>query len=436
MKKVLIITYYWPPSGGGGVQRWLKMVKHLPTYGWEPVVLAPENPDYPLIDESLTADIPENLEVVKVPIIEPRRFYQFLQKKKTGKDSGPSADELFFVDKAKLSFKSKMLLWARANLLIPDARRFWVKPASRFVKKYIKENQVDAIITSGPPHSLHLIGLKVHRDTGLPWVADFRDPWTQIEFFERMPLSDTSRRKHERYEKAVMTEANAVLAVADHWVKVFSGIGAKNVHLVTNGFDPADFPDESAPLDTTFNLGHFGTFAGDRNPQPLWQALKQLADASSEFKKDLRIHLAGKVDPQIFTSIKEEGLEEHLEFFGYVSHQRAVELMMNSGVLLLLINDSQANAPGRMTGKIFEYLASRRPILCVGPEDCDPAVVLKQTEAGLTVAPDDVEKLKETIAAWYADFQENKLHVSASGYMKYSRKTLSEKVAGVLDGVV
>ena len=189
MKRVLIITYYWPPSGGSGVQRWLKMSKYLPEYGWQPVIYTTENAEYPIVDPSLEKDVSPEAEVIRRPITEPYTFYKkFLGIKQEETVKVGFTQE----EKKKKSWKSGLSMWIRGNLFIPDARRWWVKPSVKYLKKYLQEHPVDAIISTGPPHSMHLIAMKLKEATGLPWIADFRDPWTEIDYYQDLHLTRRS----------------------------------------------------------------------------------------------------------------------------------------------------------------------------------------------------------------------------------------------------
>ncbi|HMK06024.1 MAG TPA: hypothetical protein VK476_00755, partial [Flavobacterium sp.] len=183
MKKVLIITYYFPPAGGPGVQRWLKFIKYLPDFDIQPIVYVPENPTYPIIDAQLMSEISDKAIVLKTKIFEPYGLASIFSKNKTKKISSgiiPSMRRQTSID--------KFLLWVRGNLFIPDARVFWVKPSVAYLKKYISENNIDIIITSGPPHSLHLIGMKLKNVMNVKWIADFRDPWTTIGYHKSLKL--------------------------------------------------------------------------------------------------------------------------------------------------------------------------------------------------------------------------------------------------------
>lgn len=436
MKKVLIIAYYWPPGGGGGVQRWLKFVKYLRTYGWEPIVYAPENADYPLMDESLANEIPEGVEVLKQPIWEVRKVYQQWMGGKSSPKQNKKVDEIFYMDPQDRSWKQNLSLWIRGNMFIPDARVSWVSPSVKFLSQYLRKHPVDVVVSTGPPHSMHLIGMRLKRKLGITWVADFRDPWTDIEFFDKMMLTKGSDGKHRRLEREVHQEADAVIKVAPYWIKRDAKHQPKKTVVITNGYDEDDFLHDPPPLSDKFLISHAGTLANDRNPHSLWQALEELCEELPGFKTDLQIQVLGKTDSSVLAAAKARNLDRFIENTGYVSHAEAIRIMQSSQVLLLLINEVAFNAPGRMTGKIFEYLAARRPILLIGPVDGDPAQVLRETQSGVAVGFGEKEELKRTLSKYYQAYQTNSLVLNSEGYQQYSRKNTTKQLAELLVEVV
>lgn len=437
MKKVLVIVYYWPPSGGGGVQRWVKFTQYLPEFGWQPTVFAPEGADYPLVDHSLEQEVRDDIEVIRYPIFEPRKVYQRWMRGSQGQEKKASTDEIFYIPPDRLSLKQRLSLWVRGNLFIPDARFFWIRPSVNFLKHYLKQNPVDLIITTGPPHSVHLIGRALKKALGVAWIADFRDPWTDIEFYDKMLLTPYADRKHRRLEKAVLQEAEVVSMVTYHWVDKFKRMGAQRTEMLTNGYDAKDFQAQGdVPLSEHFMLSHVGTLANDRNPHGLWQVLRELCDEVAGFREHLRIHLVGKVDPAIWRSLEGYGLQDNGMDGGYVNHQAAVRIMKQSQVLLLLINQSAQNAPGRMTGKIFEYLAAQRPILCIGLEESDPARVLAETQGGVVCDFEDLAKLKAQLMAFYEQYRKGELKVHTNRYQRFDRVQITKRLAQIMDEVV
>lgn len=430
-RKVLIITYYWPPSGGAGVQRWLKFSKYLREFGWEPVIYTPENPEAPAIDNSLEKDIPLGISIIKRPIIEPYSAY----KRFVGMKSGEKVNAGFLQEKEKPGMAEGFAVWLRGNFFIPDARRFWIRPSVKFLKNYLEDNPVDAIVSTGPPHSMHLIALQIHKKLHIPWLADFRDPWTGIDFYHQLKLSSLADRLHHKLEKKVLSSATAVTVVSQDMVNEFNGIVKRDYKLVTNGYDEQDIsPLPLNQLDTKFSISHIGSINGSRNPLGLWKVLAEMIKLNPEFNDKLQIKLVGKVDIGVLKSIEENGLTSHLSRIEYMPHQEVMHEIQKSQVLLLLINNTP-NAKGILTGKIFEYLGSGRPILSIGPEDGEAAVMLKDSEAGQTANYENEKGMQQILSDYFIQFNENRLISNPGNRLKYSRKVLTKLIADILDNL-
>lgn len=432
-KKVLIITYYWVPGGGSGVQRFLKFTKYLREFGWEPVIYTVENGEYPVIDTSLQKDVPENLTVIKQPIWEPYSFY----KRFIGQKQSERMNPAFFSEKKKPKLTEKFSIWLRGNFFIPDARMFWIKPSVRFLKNYLKENPVDVVISTGPPHSAHRIAYHLHQEIKIRWLADFRDPWTQIDFYHELMLTNRADRKHRRMEKEVLQQADAVTVIGETMKDEFQKIVNRPVEVITNGFDEDDLKQpggEKIELDDKFSIVHIGTMVKARNPVVLWKALSELVKENTAFASDLEIKLIGKVDVNARENIAAEGLTKFLTIIDYLPHNEVIRKQSEARLLLLMVNDTPTSK-GIVTGKMFEYLASRRPILCIGPEDGDAAKILMQCKAGVVNNYTDVQSLKKHLLNFYTQYKNGTLNVESTGYEKYSRKNLTGKLAAVLNNL-
>lgn len=425
MKKVLIIAYYWPPAGGPGVQRWLKFVKYLPDFGIQPIVYVPENPTYPIIDSELVAEVSDKAIILKQKIVEPYGFASFFSKKNTKKISSG-----IIPNQKKQSFIQKMLLWIRGNIFIPDARVLWVKPSVKFLEKYIQENSIDTIITTGPPHSMHLIGLNLKQKLSLNWIADFRDPWTTIGYHKALRLSASASKKHKYFESQVLNTADIVLVTSETTKVEFQALTAKPIEVITNGFDVEKVEKQS--LDEKFTLAHIGSFLSERNPIILWECLKQLINENPSFKADFQLKLIGAVSQEVLDTISEFRLEKYVNNLGYVSHKEAVGHQRKSQALLLIEIDSE-ETKSIIPGKLFEYMVSERPIIAIGPQGSDFSEIIKNTNTGIFHQYDEIEKLKATILSYYKDYQDGKLKANAIGLQQYSRKKLTERLASILN---
>ena len=418
-KKLLIITYYWPPAGGPGVQRWLKFVKYLPEFGIQPIVYIPENPTYPIIDENLVSEVSDKAIILRNKIFEPYQLAGYFSKNKSKKISSgiiPNAK--------KQSFLEKILLWTRGNLFIPDARVYWVKPSVNYLKKYIQENDIDTIVTSGPPHSLHLIGLELKKELDIKWFADFRDPWTTIGYHKQLKLSSFAAKKHKDLEKKVLNSADEIIVTSKTTKTEFEAVTTKSITVITNGYDEEKV--EKQVLESKFSLAHIGSFLSERNPEILWQSLSELVAENITFASDLEIKLLGAVSQEVLTTISKYQLNKYLNNLGYVSHKEAVEHQRKSQVLLLIEIDSE-ETKSIIPGKLFEYMVSERPIIAIGPKDSDFAEIIKNTNTGVFFTYNDKDQLKSLILDYYNLFLEQNLKVFPIGLQQYSRINLTKQ---------
>ncbi|WKK65199.1 glycosyltransferase family 4 protein [Lutimonas zeaxanthinifaciens] len=422
--KALLITYYWPPAGGSGVQRWLKFVKYLPEFGIDPVVYTVQNANYALTDESLNEEVPSEIEVLKEPIWEPNDFLS----KFSNKEKQVSAGFL----SSKPSFIGRQLQYIRANYFIPDARKYWVRPSVKRLLRYMEEQSIDVVVTSGPPHSLHLIGKELKEKTGVKWIADFRDPWTNIDYFHTLPMTKKSKKKHYELENEVLKKADAVVVVGASMKKEFDDRN-KNVHVITNGYD-GEIVNDNNMLDKRFSISHIGMMNADRNPLILWRVLKELIQESSEFEKDLQVKLIGKCDKSIFESIQKEGLTDFVNFISYLPHKEVMQYQSTSQILLLSVN-RVPSAKSIITGKVFEYLQSNRPIIGIGPLDGDLASIMKDSGNGIMIDFEDSKGLKESILACYNKYKSDQLKVRSKNIDRYHRRNLSEKLASLIKSI-
>lgn len=439
MKRVLIITYYWPPSGGSGVQRWVKFAKYLPKEGWQPVVYTPENPELTTVDKTLAAEVPPEAEIIKRHITEPYGLYRKLMGKDSSTDlkvltsAGSDEGEVNPINGGKKSWKQKLSLFIRGNFFIPDPRVLWVKPSMKFLTKYLKKHPVDVIVSTGPPQSMHLIGLEVSRETGIPWVADFRDPWTKMFYFKHLGLTKSSERKHLELEKKVLDGATKIIAVSPMVQKDFQAMTGTPVELVTNGYDEDDFK-RHFELDDYFNITHTGLFASDGNPDTLWKVLADKCSADDEFRNTLRIRLVGKTDREIVRSIEKAGLSNNLKDLGYQSHEVAVKEQRNASILILPLR-KEPEYEAVLPGKLFEYLASRRPILGIGQTDGAMARVVRDTGAGIVYDWNEEKKIRTWLDFCWEEFKNDELKDNTSDISRYSRRRLTTKLAELLDGI-
>lgn len=431
MKRVLIISYYWPPSGGAGVQRWLKFVKYLRKFGWEPVLYTPLNPEYPETDHSLEKDVPRGIEVIRQPIWEPYATYKKLQ----GQKKDEKINAAFLSERKKNRFLENISIWIRGNFFIPDARKFWIRPSVSFLTQYLKDHPVEVVISTGPPHSMHLIAMSLARQLRLSWLADFRDPWTDIDFYKDLRLTSWADNKHRKLELEVLKSADIVTVISHTMASDMQKICPRQYEVITNGYDEEDTLDDNPVPDNKFSIAHIGTLVSTRNPVILWEALKILIKEIPGFQEDLEIKLVGKVDISVTGTINTMGLAQYIRKIDYLPHDQVIECQRQSQVLLLIINNTP-NAKMILTGKFFEYLASRRPVLCLGPVDGDAAIIMKETNAGLISGFHDLETMKQNILQYYSSYKAGTLGSANKNIEKYSREKLTGRLSGILDQLV
>ncbi len=433
MKRVLIISYYWPPTGGSGVQRWVKFAKYLPAEGWQPVIYTPENPEQLAVDTSLAAEVPAEAEIVKTRILEPYGLYRKFLK---GSGHSREAVEVNPVNSRNKSFLQKAAMWVRGNLFRPDPRCLWIRPSVRFLKKYLKEHPVDLIVSTGPPQSMHLTGMKLARETGLPWIADFRDPWTGIFYFKHLSMTEATVKWHERMEKKVLDEATRVVAVSPLVQQELQAMTDTPVELITNGFDECDFEDRIMEIPCgkgkDFTITHTGLFAADGNPTVFWEVLAEKCANDPTFRKSLKIKLIGKTDTQIIEAVKSAGLEENLTDMGYRPHSMAVEEQRKASLLILPLR-KEPEYRAVLPGKLFEYMASLRPVLGIGQPDGAMSMILDRTGTGVVLDWNDREAMTAFIDSCWEKHQNGVLTVDGADISQFTRRSLTRRMAQLFE---
>ncbi len=415
--KVLFITYYWPPAGGVSPQRILHFVKNLSEAGVDCHVICPRNASYYQIDENLQSEIPADVSIHQVVI---KDITSFIKKV-------PKLNQEGNIKTKSTGLLSRLAKWIRANVFIPDPKMNWVKAVTRKALELHKKHEFDLIFTNGTPHSVHLSGLAISEQITLPWIADFRDPWTKMDYFQQLPLSKSSLRKHQNLEKKVITKADVVLTVSENWRKDFIALGAKRAEVITNGFDEY-IKKERNPNE--FLISHIGSLHGDRSLDSLVKAVKRLLD--KEDKQQIKLVLVGGISPETKTSILQFLPEDRVIMPGVVNHKEAKQWMAKSSILVLAINDSKASN-GRIPAKLFEYLAAGSPIVCLGNDSGDAAELINKTLSGKCFKQESTEDISAYLNKVYSrnDLEKPKTDLID----EYSRKNKAMELKALMESI-
>lgn len=420
-RKILIISYYWPPSGGVGVQRWMNFALQLKAKGWEPMLLTPENPQFEIKDENLLERVKE-IPTIKLPIWEPFDLFHKL----TGNKDRKNVQQGLVLEKTNRNLKDKLMIWIRGNLLIPDPRRFWVKSASKKAIEIVREEKIETIITTGPPHSIHLIGRKVKRATNVKWMADFRDPWSKWDVLKKLNTSSIILDIHRKMERSVIRESDIATTVSKRLSAAFGGID-----VLHNGITASN-QSEIQPNESHFTIGYFGMLNELRNPRQLWHLLDQMCRESQVFANKLRVRIGGIVSESIKEEIGElRELNGKVEFLGYLPHQSIQEEYCRCNVLLLLQNKSD-NSKWILPVKFFEYLAAERLILGLGERKSDLGDLMKNKDVGEILAYSEIDNIRGYLEDIFENDRFPTLEDTKVLLNQFSHKHLVEKLETLL----
>ncbi|MCX6231382.1 MAG: glycosyltransferase family 4 protein [Bacteroidetes bacterium] len=430
MKKVLIITYYWPPSGGAGVQRWLKMSKFFKDFDIELIVITVDEKraSYPIIDNSLIDQIPKDIRVYRTDSFEPLEIYRKLNRKNEIPQPG-------FVNETNPNFYKKIMRFIRGNFFIPDARIGWNKYAFRQCSNIINTEKIDTIITTGPPNSTHLVGLKLKKKYNLPWIADFRDPWTDIFFYDLLYHTKLAEFIDKKLEKKVIENADSITTVSDTLIEMFKeksgNINPEKFTTIPNGFNHEDFLLPSTPSKDTFILMYIGSLSIDYNLDCMIKAFSNVIKANPVVK--IKIVMIGKIDKKINDIFNKEEISDNLEVINFVLHNEVIKLLKTSTAVFFTIYPA-VRKEGLISAKIFEYLAVKKPIICIGPTKGDVAKLIHECNAGEVLDYEDEDGItkyfQSLIDKWKLNYN---LDLYGEEYNKYSRYNQVEKFAKIIN---
>ncbi len=425
MKKVLIVTYYWPPAGGPGVQRVLKFVKYLPEFGWKPFVLTVKHPDAPVYDESLAGDIPNEARIIKTKSLEPFGLY----KKFTGKKPDEEIPNDVLIKKENVNFREKIARWVRANLFIPDAKIGWIPFAVKKGKEIVEKEKIDIIFSTSPPPTTAIIGMKLGMVTRIPWIADFRDPWLEIVYYQSLKRSRLALAIDSHLEKNTLNKSNALVTISKDMSDLFKSKAAgKEVYVIPNGFDETDFVKAEKSKNKKFTIAYTGSISKDRVPYPLFSALEKFKQEGIE---NILCRFAGRFANEFYSEIEKRGIENYFELLKFVPHNESTKILLHSDALLLVIDNVPENK-GFLTGKMFEYLGCKKPVFAIGPPDGDANKILMKTDSGKMVDYNDDDGAYRLLKEYYGNWLEGKESFKFNSE-NYSRKKLTRKLADVFE---
>ncbi len=429
MKKVLVITYYWPPAGGPGVQRVLKFVKYLPDFGWQPVILTVKDGEFIALDESLQKEVPNGLSVYQSKALEPNLIY----KKFVGMDSRAMIPDAVLTEN-EINLKKRLAHWIRLNLFIPDAKIGWLPYALKKGREIIGKEKPDLLFSSSPPPTVHLIAKKLALSAKLKWVADFRDPWTNIHYYNKLPKSRMAEWLDKRLERKVLQKADRITMVNHDF---FDRVDVSKTRIISNGFDSADKPVIAGETSNSkFTIRYMGSLKSRQYVESFFKIVKELCHAD-EFHNKINIELIGNISAEVRQKIEEHNIQCTLRFIPYLNHDVVLQKIAESDLLLLFIGRSEM-APKIISGKVFEYLMVQKPILAYGPIGGAADELLKRTGAGALFDYDDYEGAKEFIVSLLKNWQENKKfdRFKPEEINKYERRELTRRLASLFGELI
>ena len=421
MKKVLIVTYYWPPAGGPGVQRWLKFANNLTDFDIEPHVLVPKEPNYAIIDNSLEDEISSKIKVISCPIFEISDFLPFKNYFNLFRSGNINqiSDQSFF---------EKILFFLRGNLFIPDLKIFWKKKAIKYLRKYLHKNQIDTIITTGPPHSIHLIGLEIKKEFDINWIADFRDPWLMLSSNMKFHFLSQTKSKHLKLRNMVLQNANKVIVTSEK-LKNYYNKFTSNLVKITNGYDRTDLKHD---LDKNFTITHVGSLYPDRNPEILWEVLESMCINIKGFEDDFKLQLIGNIDKKIKKHLNISKFTKCVSYKGYLPEKDTHSYIFSSQLLLMV--ESIDNVMSYVIpGKFFKYLYSKRPIIVIGPSDSEIEQIMNEFKCGKYFTQDKKELLYTYLEDCYRKFKKNDLKNGEYSVEEYDRLHLTKKLVKLIE---
>lgn len=432
MIKVLILSYYFPPAGGSGVQRWMFFSRYLPENGIEPIVITVDvdKASYRFIDYSLEKNV-SGIKIIRTKTREILSLYSFLR----GGDKRSNIPQ-GFAGEPNPSFLQKISRFIRGNIFLPDARRGWNRFAYQQSVKTIKSENIGIVITTGPPHSTHLVGRKLKKKYGIKWIADFRDPWTEVYYNRALYKSRLANKIDSAMERRVLNEANTVVTIGPGMQKMLQGKlpepQRSKVHYVYNGFDGELFDRlVKIPADY-FCISHLGILSENQPIDAFLEGLRLCLDRNIGMKRNFRLQFVGDISPSIIKKAEEKIGRENLELVGYVQHAEAVQYMKNADLLLnsFAISDDSSLL---VSGKLMEYIATGNPIIGLGHPEGDAALLMKRNPHMSVFDRENILGITLFIEMIYLHWLNKDVQYSTDeSYKKYSRQNMTRELSQII----
>jgi len=433
LKKVLVVTYYWPPAGGPGVQRVLKFVKYLPEFGWQPIVLTVRDGEYPAIDETLNEEIPDECLEYSTVSLEPGHLY----KKFVGMSQGSNIPNAILADE-EVSVRQRISNIIRLNLFIPDAKIGWKPFAIKKGKELLQKQRPDIILSSSPPPTTHLIARRLAKHGGIPWIADFRDPWTEIHYYENQPRLKIAQKIDHHLEKEVLETATRITCISQQDIEKDFGtkVSPDKCRNIPNGYDEDDFQSihfQAQPGDK-FIMMHLGSVGSERNPVNLFQAISILAKEENVTPETFTVEFVGPVEESVVSSMEQFGIEQFVKLVPYLPHHEALKKMQSASALLLLVTQSEQNER-ILPGKTFEYMRAGKPLFALGPEKGEVAYILQQYESGAICDYSKLQNITNHLRHLFLQWKnQGQLQNKISGQVeRFSRRNLTGELSKLFD---
>lgn len=428
MKKILFVVYNFPPAAGAATQRVLKFLKYLNLFGHKTYVLTVDNVDYPDLDFTLMEKVPSETKVIRTKYWTPFGIY----RKITGRKSNEKIPVAFIKDNHK-SLAERVSVFLRLNVFLPDAKIGWLPYAVEAGKKLINDEKIDLVISSGPPHTTHLIAKSLKRKTNVKWIADFRDPWTDIDYYSGMKRTKLAEWIDAKLERSVLKSADFVIAASEGYLNIIKSKGVENNYeVITNGFDPDDFKNIELKQLNKFTITYTGNMPSTRNPENLWNAIEELVNENQTFAQNFEFHFAGVMDDEIRPKIKQMKFYSHFVDHGYLSHDKVLDLTFNSHLLIMIVN-RVATSKEILPGKMFEYIASGNFIMVIGPENGVSAKLVQYVNQGEAIDYGNKHRMKQLIFELFEKWRHNKLQkFDSPSKNEFTREMITRKLEQII----